>query len=251
MNSFIGWIGGKRVLRKQILALFPERIGRYIEVFGGAGWVLFAKERKSGQLEVFNDMDGELVNLYRCVKYHCTALQEELRWLLASREQFSIYKTEIQQQGLTDIQRAARYYYLIKISFGSDRRTFATSSKCLDNGISYLSEIRERLLGVVIERKDFEDLIGVYDRKNALFYLDPPYKGTERYYNAKFSDEDHLRLKRSLCGLQGKFILSYNNDPFIHELYKEFNIQEVERVNSLPAKSNAENLYRELIITNF
>ena len=250
MNSFIGWIGGKRALRKQILDLFPEQIGRYIEVFGGAGWVLFAKEKKPDQLEVFNDMDGELVNLYRCVKYHCTALQEELGWLLSSREQFFIYKTQIQQQGLTDIQRAARYYYLIKISFGSDRRTFATSSKSLDNGILYLSEIRDRLSGVVIERKDFEDLIRVYDRKNALFYLDPPYKGTERYYNAKFSMEDHLRLKKVLHGLQGKFILSYNNDPFIHDLYKEFQIREVDRRNSLPASSNDEP-YKELIITNF
>ena len=103
---------------------------------------------------------------------------------------------------------------------------------------------------MVIERKDFEDLIRVYDRKNALFYLDPPYKGTERYYNAKFSMEDHLRLKKVLHGLQGKFILSYNNDPFIHDLYKEFQIREVDRRNSLPASSNDEP-YRELIITNF
>lgn len=250
MNSFIGWIGGKRALRKQILALFPEQIGRYIEVFGGAGWVLFAKEKKPNQLEVFNDMDGELINLYRCVKYHCTALQEELRWLLSSREQFFIYKSQIQQQGLTDIQRAARYYYLIRISFGSDRRTFATSSRGLDKGISYLSEIRNRLSGVVIERKDFEDLIRVYDRKNALFYLDPPYKGTERYYNAKFSEEDHLRLNRVLHNLQGKFILSYNNDTFISELYQGFRIQEIERRNSLPAKYDVEP-FKELIVTNF
>ena len=63
MNSCIGWIGGKRALRKQIIELFPEDIGRYIEVFGGAGWVLFGKERKEKQLEVFNDMDGNLINL--------------------------------------------------------------------------------------------------------------------------------------------------------------------------------------------
>ena len=85
MNSFIGWIGGKRALREDILALFPEDVERYIEVFGGAGWVLFGKEKRKSQLEVFNDMDGELINLYRCTKYHCNALQEELQWLLSSR----------------------------------------------------------------------------------------------------------------------------------------------------------------------
>lgn len=250
MNSFIGWIGGKKLLRKHILELFPDDAERYVEVFGGAGWVLFAKERKQDQLEVFNDMDGNLVNLYRCVKYHCSALQEELQWLLSSREQFFIYKNQILQQGLTDIQRAAMYYYLIKMSFGSDRNTFATSSKMMDRGISYLAEIRDRLSGVVIERKDFENLIQVYDRKKALFYLDPPYKGTEQYYDVEFCEKDHLRLKDALCKLQGKFILSYNNDPYIQNLYKDFRIREVDRRNSLPAKCNTEK-YRELIITNF
>ena len=76
MNSFISWIGGKKLLRKHIISQFPERFDRYIEVFGGAGWILFGKE-KGRELEVFNDIDGELINLYRCVKYHCKALQEE------------------------------------------------------------------------------------------------------------------------------------------------------------------------------
>ena len=46
MNSFISWIGGKKLLRKHILELFPEEYSRYIEVFGGAGWVLFGDERE-------------------------------------------------------------------------------------------------------------------------------------------------------------------------------------------------------------
>ncbi len=87
MNSFIGWIGGKRQLRKEIISRFPaDGVGRYIEVFGGAGWVLFGKEQIPGQLEVLNDLNGNLINLYRCVKYHCEALQDELDWLLDSRE---------------------------------------------------------------------------------------------------------------------------------------------------------------------
>lgn len=236
MNSFLGWIGGKRVLRKYILELFPEHVGRYVEVFGGAGWVLFGKERKRDQLEVFNDMDGELINLYRCIKYHCSALQDELQWLLSSRAQYYDYKNQILCRGLTDIQRAARFYYLIKISFGSDRKTFATSSKSIDKGLAYLSLIRERLNGVVIEQKDFEDLIKVYDRNDALFYLDPPYVGSEQYYNVTFSPEDHQRLKNTLTKLKGNFILSYNNTAFIRELYSGFFIREISRKNTLSAK---------------
>ena len=75
MNSYIGWIGGKRLLRKEVLARFPKAgVTRYIEVFGGAGWVIFGKEKVPSQMEVFNDLDGELINLYRCIKYHCEAV---------------------------------------------------------------------------------------------------------------------------------------------------------------------------------
>ena len=250
MNSFIGWIGGKRALREDILALFPEDVERYIEVFGGAGWVLFGKEKKKSQLEVFNDMDGELINLYRCTKYHCNALQEELQWLLSSRELYFDFKEQMKCRGLTDIQRAARFYYLVKISFGSDRRTFSTSSKCIDYGIEYLSKVKERLKGVVIEQKDFADLIKVYDRERALFYLDPPYVGTEKYYNVPFSKEDHYRLKEVLKKIKGKFILSYNDDDFIRELYSEYRIKEINRKNTLPSNGNQDD-YSELIITNF
>lgn len=82
MNSFISWIGGKKALRGKILEAFPEEgYERYIEVFGGAGWVLFASD-KHAPLEVYNDMDGNLVNLFRCVKYHPDALKQELNFFV-------------------------------------------------------------------------------------------------------------------------------------------------------------------------
>ena len=121
MNSFISWIGGKKLLRKHIISQFPEGFDRYIEVFGGAGWILFGKE-KGRELEVFNDIDGELINLYRCVKYHCKALQEELEYSLSSREIFYNDRERIKAKGTTDIQRAAAYFRLIRTSFGSDKK---------------------------------------------------------------------------------------------------------------------------------
>lgn len=250
MNSFIGWIGGKRLLRRTILEKFPqEGVSRYIEVFGGAGWVLFSKEKNPAQLEVFNDLDGDLINLYRCIKYHREAVQEELRWLLSSREQFYDYKEQLSVRGLTDIQRAARFFYLIKISFGSDHRTFATASKNIENTTEYLGKIQKRLQGVIIEQKDFEDLIKVYDRSDALFYLDPPYVGTEKYYKAPFAKADHQRLANILRKMKGRFILSYNDDPIIHELYADCNIDGAIRNNTLAGNNSS--LFPELIITNF
>ncbi|GFI41162.1 modification methylase DpnIIA [Thomasclavelia cocleata] len=249
MNSFIPWIGGKKLLRKEIIGRFPrDKIDRYIEVFGGAGWVLFYKENKTGQLEVFNDIDENLINLYRCIKYHAEAVQKELDWLLVSRETFYNYKRLINIGGCTDIQRASMYLYLVKVSFGADRKSFATSSKNIDNTKKLLIEVQKRLSSVVIENKSYESIIKVYDRENALFYLDPPYYKAESCYDSKFTEEDHINLRALLGNLKGKFILSYNNDPYIKELYKGFCIEEVIRNNNL---SNKNKEYKELIIRNY
>ncbi|EYE88249.1 DNA methylase [Fervidicella metallireducens AeB] len=251
MNSFIPWIGGKRLLRKTIVSMFPEDFDRYIEVFGGAGWVLFAKD-KHADLEVYNDAEGELVNLFRCVKYHAGEVQKELDNTLNAREFFEDYKQQLGTRGLTDIQRAARYFMLIKTSYGADKRTFGCIKKNLTNSIEYLKDIKERLNNVVIENKDFENLIKVYDRPKALFYLDPPYHGTEKYYNTGFNEKDHERLKECLKAIKGRFILSYNDDEYIRELYKEFNITEIDRRNSLVERyADKDKNYKELIIKNF
>lgn len=251
MNSFIGWIGGKKHLRKAILERFPtDEVGRYIEVFGGAGWVLFAKEKQPGQLEVYNDINGNLVNLFRCVKYHCGEVQKELDWALTSREVFLDCLEQVNMRGMTDIQRAVRFLYLIKISFGKNCEGYATDAKNISNVVPFLAQVQQRLQGVNIEHKDFADLIRVYDRKNALFYLDPPYMGAEGYYDSPFSAEDHQRLKAILEGVKGRFILSYNDQPMVRELYAGYNIESLSRKRLLEGNSNSRP-YSEVIIRNF
>ena len=251
MNSFIGWIGGKRQLRNEILSHFPAAgVGRYIEVFGGAGWVLFAKEQVPGQMEVYNDLDGDLVNLFRCVKYHCEALQAELDCLPHSRELFLDYLAQKQVRGLTDLQRAARFLYLVKHSFGSDVRTFATNIKSTYNIKNTLSEIQKRLKNVIIEQRDFEALLKTYDRPDALFYLDPPYVGTERHYAVQFGEADHKRLASVLKGIKGRFILSYGDVTLVRELYDWCNIYSTSRTNNL-AGTPKNKTFSEVIIKNF
>ena len=252
MDSFMGWIGGKRMLRKAILERFPtDKVERYIEVFGGAAWVLFAKEKQAGQLEVYNDINGNLVNLFRCVKYHCGELQREFDWLLSSREQFFDYVAQANMRGLTDIQRAARFFYVVKLSFGSDQKTYATNKKLVDNAAERLAAVKERLGGVNIEHKDYADLIRVYDRKAALFYLDPPYIGTEGYYDSPFTPDDHQLLRAALEPIKGRFILSYNDCPEVRELYKGYTIERIERRESLSGSGNNKKRYAEVIIRNY
>ncbi len=243
MKSFIPWMGGKSLLAKKITSFFPEDIDRYIEVFGGGGSVLFYKE-KHADLEVYNDLNSNLVNLFRCAKYHREELQREISGYFNSREIFEEIREKLKISGFTDIQRAAMFYVQVRISYGSDMRTFGCNRKNISS--DYLEKVEKRLERVVIENKDFENLIKVYDRPKALFYCDPPYYKIENYYDARFLPEDHKRLRSALEQIKGHFILSYNDDKFIRNLYKGYEIIPVERQNNLSKGS-----YKELIIKNF
>ena len=249
MNSPITRIGGKKLLRKTICERFPETgtFDRYVEVFGGAGWVLFYKD-KHAKLEVYNDAGGELVNLMRCIKYHAGELQREIDGYCNAREFFEDVSAQLSMRGLTDIQRAARYFLRMKISFGADGRTYGCNAKNLSNAVEYLTDVQQRLMSssVVIEHKDFENLIKVYDRPKALLYCDPPYHSTEKYYDVQFTEADHIRLRDTLSAIKGKFLLSYNDDEFIRELYKNYKIEAVERQNNISGGR-----FKELIITNY
>uniref|UniRef100_UPI0035A0421E DNA adenine methylase n=1 Tax=Clostridium sp. TaxID=1506 RepID=UPI0035A0421E len=167
-------------------------------------------------------------------------------------ELFYDFVSQYNTRGMTDIQKAARFFMLIKTSYGSDYRSYGCVKKDVNVMIKYLTEIQERLSGVVIENKDFQDLLKVYDKEGSLIYLDPPYYGTERYYQVQFSKEDHIRLFDCLKKVKGKFILSYNDCEFIRQLYKDFNMDEVERNHNLLGKyKDKKHIYSELIITNY
>ena len=115
MNSFISWIGGKKLLRDEILARLPPHYDKYIEVFGGAGWVLFRKPPDK-KIEVYNDFNSNLVNLFRCVRDKPNKLKYKLRYVLNSREDFdwiaTLHKKKLFSR-LRDVDRAAKFYQLI------------------------------------------------------------------------------------------------------------------------------------------
>ena len=122
------------------------------------------------------------------------------------------------------------FYVLVKTSFGANTDSYGCSVKKI--GTERFEEMEKRLADVVIEHKDFEALIKQYDRTDALFYCDPPYHTTEDNYSERFSKADHYRLNGVLTALKGRFILSYNDDDFIRELYRNFNIQAILRSNN-------------------
>lgn len=254
INSFMAWVGGKKALRDEILARFPRNYKRYIEVFGGAGWVLFHKP-PGNDFEVFNDFNGNLVNLYRCVREQPEALRNELRYMLNSRLDFEYMKGMLHSQAvLPDVRRAAYYYALIRYSYVAGTSTFGSQPHAMWNNFPLIESAAGRLQKVVIENKDCVKLIRQYDRPESFFYCDPPYYNADQYYEAVSSDGfDHAGLADALLGIKGKFLLSYNDCPEIRALYDRPGIvvEGISRLSNIAQRYENGKQYPELLISNY
>ena len=243
-------VGGKSKLRKTIIEMIPEHTC-YIELFFGAGWVYFGKE--NSKIEVINDIDKELINLFRTIKYHAPEVERLLEYEFSGRDIFDEYKN-CTLEHMTEIHRAIRFLYLITQSFAGKGNNYGygTTTKP-GQQIFYketLFELRNRLKNTYVENLSFEKVIDKYDREHSFFFCDPPYIETCGYGN-KFGEEEHRLLANKLKEINGEFLLTINDHPLARELYKEFNIKEVEVNYSLSRETKARGKYKELIITNY
>lgn len=253
----MSWIGGKKSLRELIVSLFPLYYERYIEVFGGAGWILFHKN-PGNDFEVYNDFNSLLVNLYRCVREKPNELMDALRYCLNSREDFDYVKNCLaHDRPASDVQKAAWFYQLIRYSYASGLTSFGSQPHDIWSNFPLIEQAHRRLAKVVIENKDFEKLIRQYDRPVSFFYCDPPYFETEGYYKNVgedgFTEKDHIRLRDTLMKAQGKFLLSYNDCEFIRELYNAPGIQidAYTRINNIKQRYDGGAQFPEILIANY
>lgn len=232
----IPYIGGKSYLAGWIISNFPKNYQQktYCEVFGGGGWVLFKKEQSN--VEVYNDLNKQLVNLFRVIRDNYPEFSHRAGWTLHSRE---MYLEAIQRlredKFLSDVEKAM-HYATLRIQTFSAGNSFSwgymISADKIASGkwlpfIKRLELINTRLKRVQIECLDFEKIIEKYDTKNTLFYLDPPYVGVEFYYknaDVDFKREDHIRLAKTLKRIKGKFVMSYYENELVRELYGKYRI---------------------------
>lgn len=225
MKGFLPWFGGKALLAKRIVAeieKFPHTC--YVEPFMGAAHVFFARE--PAKVEVLNDLNQELVTLFRVLQWHLEEFLRYFKWALVSRDEFR-RQLKVEPETLTDIQRAARFYYLQKLKFGSVPVTtgmgFGTQSRRGINLIRMeeeLSAVHLRLAQVQIEKLTWQDCVRRYDRPHTLFYIDPPYHGHEEDYGrGLFAREEFAELAEILGTLKGRFILSINNTTEIKKTF--------------------------------
>lgn len=250
------WQGGKSKLAKTLI----QRIGRiphktYIEPFVGMGGV-FLRRAFRPRLEVANDLNGEIVNLFRILQRHLPQLMDVMRFQLASRKEFERLRST-DPITLTDLERAARFLYLQRLAFGGQvKGVFGVASEHASRfSLSRLEPIleaaHERLEGVVFECLDWSELIRRYDNRECLFYLDPPYHGGEKDYGKDmFARADFKKMASQLSAIKGRFLLSINDTEEIRSIFSEFMSDEV-RLNYTIGTKAPEGKSRELIISNY
>jgi DNA adenine methylase len=253
-KSPLAWLGGKSRLADTIVERMPEHES-YCEVFAGAAWVFFRKP--PSKVEIVNDINRDLVTLYRCTKNHLTELLAQFRWMLVARDEFDRF-LRTPGDALTDIQRAARFYYLSKSAFGAkvDGPTFGISATApprlnLTRIEEDLSQAHLRLARCWIENRPFEQVVRHFDRPETLFYVDPPYYGCEGDYGPGiFGREDFQRLAELLSGVQGRFILSLNDRPEVRSIFEAFRIEAVKTRYTIGQGGTRKGV-GEVLITNY
>jgi DNA adenine methylase len=247
------YVGGKRALSRRLVAIIdsiPHNL--YAERFVGMGGVFFRRSRRPTK-EVINDISADVVNLFRPLQRHYQQLLDVLKWQVCSRAEFERL-VAVDPSRLTDLERAARFIYLQRASFGGkvEGRNFGITRTAgarfdLTKLVPLLEDVHERLCGVDIERLPYAALIARYDTSGTLFYLDPLYHGCEDDYGlGVFSEADFELLATLLEGIKGRFILSINDTPAIRRIFAAFAFEEA-RLNY--RLSGGVTAARELIIT--
>jgi len=228
-KSPINWFGGKYYMANDIINLFPKhRV--YVEVFGGAGHILFKKE--PSVIEVYNDIDSGLYLFFKILRDENKAnlLKQKLDLTPYSREEF-YHCRDTWRDEQDDIEKVRKWYVTAMQSFSTNFSTWSHSKSKSRRGMSqvvsqWLGKIEdnlpkavERLKVLQIENMDYKDLLKKYDGEDTLFYLDPPYIHKTRkmtyQYTHEMEDEQHEEMIDILLHIKGKAILSgYDNEIY-------------------------------------
>lgn len=248
------YLGGKKNLAEQLIYYIQATPHKsYAEPFFGMGGVFFRRSRVP-KGEIINDISHDVFNLFRVVQRHYRELVHVMRFQMSSRRAFELF-LRTNPDLLTDIERAARFYYLQKLAFGGKimNRCFGVDADHSRFNIrqlkKHLLKLHERLAGVTVECLHYSDFIRRYDGPDLLFYLDPPYWGCEDDYGKLvFGRDDFTQLAEQLSQIKGKFILSLNDTEGVREVFAQFHIQSVETVYSI---SGQQKQVGEVIISNY
>ena len=274
--SPLPWIGNKGCIYKTIDAFMPPH-RTYVEPCMGSAEVFFRKAPV--QKEILNDYNGDLVKFFRVLQR-----SEKLAYLLGrlylsfnSEELFRANKalladvpnilddlTEtaviIENADWQDIELAVAFFENQTFSFSSTGKTFAIAKKDMTKKFGRIVAACSRLRNAIIMHRDYKDCINYAAGKDTFILLDPPYKGTENYYQkANFDEDEHAQLfaymneiHKKFSG-ECKFLITYNNDPYILELAAKYGFYTYvqERLHNMAQSSKPGEMFEELLIGNY
>lgn len=281
------WPGNKEKLVPYIMPMIPPHAKEFLEAFGGSAALSLAMKPQKGRLDIYNDVDDDLFNVFCCIKEKPNQLARELKFLpINGRTPFQFYrniaehevdyhknieaeKAVLQNRScftaeqaeelmkilegrakLFDVVRAAAFLMRQYGSFSGTGNSVAVKELNVEAIIQRFSEVNQRIQTIFLENRDALELIGSRGNPDGVVYADPPYVGAEKIYPTDFPPENHALLRDILLNSPGYVIVSYNNCPRVMELYGEdFWITSLVRENSLAQKEGA--IYKELIITNY
>ena len=284
MTKLMPWVGGKAQLMWAIQMLLPTHYKTLVDVFGGSGIITLNTAVPSGCLQIYNDLNHDLYNLLFCAKERPLELVRELGFLpINAHDEFDVLQRQLrgeeftmeymeQQLDLTeillqppqaevvrqlllergrlgDVRRAAAFYKLQRYSYNGSGDSYGVGSCDIRRFFRDLWECSHRLKDAVLENKDFESIITTHNDPQTTVYCDPPYYKAESCYEVEFPPEDHQRLHDVLVTCEGYFIVSYNYQDYICELYQDCYIFRTSRPNSMSQTAGSE--YEEIVITNY
>lgn len=274
--SPLAWTGNKGCIYKTIDAFMPPH-RTYVEPCMGSAEVFLRKAPVPK--EIINDYNGDLVKFFRVLQR-----SEKLAYLLGrlylsfnSEELFRANKalladvpnilddlTEtaviIENADWQDIELAVAFFENQTFSFSSTGKTFAIAKKDMTKKFGRIVAACSRLRNAIIMHRDYKDCINYAAGKDTFILLDPPYKGTENYYQkANFDEDEHTQLfaymneiHKKFSG-ECKFLITYNNDPYILELAAKYGFYTYvqERLHNMAQSSKPGEMFEELLIGNY
>ena len=227
MKTLLRWPGGKVYQLNTLIGLIPEHT-HYCEVFGGAGSLLFNKEKS--KIETYNDINTFLYNYFNIVRSEPEKLQELIDSTPNCRQTYNRAVELLQfavpsmvPKGIPAFPNAVEiawaFHVVCNQSFAGMQKSWGYRiTEIRKEKILNLNSFAKRLKMVQIENDDFKEIIRRYDSPETFFFCDPPYLETykkEYYYANNLKNEDHEQLCDLLNGIKGKYLLSgYDNEIY-------------------------------------
>ena len=230
MKPAFGYYGGKQRMAGNIVPLLPKHTV-YVEPFAGGAAVFFAKPGPevtdhATYREVLNDHDNRIVNFYRVLREQPDALIRACCLTPYSREE---HKNAIDDESLSEVERARRWFVDINQSFSNKSRAGWSKSDfgeqhaaTWERKAANLYAVADRLMSVYIEHDDALNVIQRWDSPQTLFYCDPPYPGAHQGHYSGYTLADFAKLVDALNTCDGSFLLSNYDQSDIPEHWERF-----------------------------